>query len=77
MNHSASFLFAPVPPPSPPPATATSMRRSAAVALLAAAAFVAVVGANRVRDSKFYDVLGVATDADTATITMAYRWAAL
>lgn len=53
------------------------MRRSAAVALLAAAAFVAVVCANRVRDSKFYDVLGVATDADTATIKKAYRRAAL
>lgn len=30
-----------------------------------------------VRDSKYYDVLGVATDADERTIQKAYRRAAL
>ena len=52
------------------------MRLSAAVALLlAAAALTARVDA--VRDTKFYDVLGVAPDADTATIKKAYRRQAL
>ena len=60
------------------------MRRTAAVALLAAAALAVLLSgapralaAKRVRDTKFYDVLGVATDADTATIKKAYRRAAL
>lgn len=49
------------------------MRLVAAVALLLAAAAVA----DAVRDTKFYDVLGVAPDADTATIKKAYRRQAL
>lgn len=52
------------------------MRLTAAVALLLAAAALGGAAAS-VRDTKFYDVLGVATDADTATIKKAYRRQAL
>lgn len=34
-------------------------------------------GVGGVRDTKYYDVLGVATDADEATIKKAYRKQAL
>lgn len=53
------------------------MRLTAAVALLLAAAALFGGAAASVRDTKFYDVLGVATDADTATIKKAYRRQAL
>lgn len=48
------------------------LRAAALLALLAAAPLAAAV-----RESKYYDMLGVAHDADDATIKKAYRKAAL
>ena len=53
------------------------MRLPAAVALLLAAAALTASCVGAVRDTKFYDVLGVAPDADTATIKKAFRRQAL
>ena len=47
------------------------MRRVVTLAL--SALFVAVAGVAAVRDSKYYDLLGVAQDADEPTIKKAYR----
>jgi len=53
------------------------MRARGVAALLLAAAVIAAVPAGAVQSTKFYDMLGVAPDADTATIKKAYRRAAL
>lgn len=46
-------------------------------ALLAAAVLLLSLAAQAVRETRFYDLLGVSADADEATIKKAYRRQAL